>query len=120
MKTDTYTKTILTVIAICLTINVAKDFDIIPSAYANDSEKNSQIPDGHKLVPENQVMDVRLVNINTSDKLNVNLKGIDTYNELKVNINKIETKDLLNVNLHSLGGSWVSSGGPLPVKVQVH
>ena len=117
MKTDTYTKTILTVIAICLTINVAKDLDIIPSAYANNSEKISKIPDGHVIVPVNQVMDVRLVNINTSDKLNVNLKGIDTYNELKVNLNKIETKDLLNVNLHSLGGSWVSNGGPLPVKV---
>ena len=117
MKTDTYTKTILTIIAICLTFNVAKDLDIIPSAYANNSEKISKIPDGHKIVPVNQVMDVRLVNINTSDKLNVNIKGIDTYNELKVNVNKIETKDLLNVNLHSLGGSWVSSGGPLPVKV---
>ena len=118
MKTDTYTKTILTVIAVCLTINVAKDFDIIPSAYANGNEKVSHIPEGHKIVPENQVMDVRLVNINTSDKLNVSLKGIDTYDELKVNINKIETKDLLNINFHSLGGSWLSSGGPLPVKVQ--
>ncbi len=117
MKTETYTKVILTVIAICLTMNVAKDFDIIPSAHANNSEKISKIPDGHVIVPANQVMDVRLVNINTSDKLNVNIKGIDTYNELKVNVNKIDTKDLLNVNLHSLGGSWVSSGGPLPVKV---
>ena len=117
MKTDIYTKTILTIIAICLSINLVKDFNIIPSAYANTSEKDSHIPNGHIIVPENQVMDVRLVNINTSDKLNVNIKGIDTYNELKVNVNKIETKDLLNVNLHSLGGSWVSSGGPLPVKV---
>lgn len=117
MKTDNYTKTILTIIAICLTINVVKDFDIFPSAYANDSEKTSQIPDGHKIVPENQVMDVRLVNINTSDELNVNLKSVDTYDELKVNVNKIETKDPLNVNLYSLGGSWISSGGPLPVKL---
>lgn len=118
MKTDTYTKAILTVIAICLTINVAKDFDIIPSAYANKTETTPQIPDGHKIIPENQVMDVRLVNINTTDKLNVNLKGVDTYDELKVNIKKVETKDLLNVNLYSLGGSWVSSGGPLPVKLE--
>lgn len=58
------------------------------------------------------------MNINTSDKLNVNLKGVDTYDELKVNVNKIETKDLLNVNLHSLGGSWVSSGGPPQVKLE--
>lgn len=118
MKADTYTKTVLTIIAICLTINIVKEFDIIPSAYANDREKTSHIPDGYKIVPENEIIDVRLVNINTSDKLNVNLKGVDTYDELKVNVNKIETKDLLNVNLHSLGGSWVSSGGPLPVKLE--
>ncbi|WP_026450158.1 hypothetical protein [Aequorivita capsosiphonis] len=118
MKTDKYTKTVLTIIAICLSINVAKDFNFIPSAFANETEKTPQIPDGHIIVPENQVMDVRLVNINTSDKLNVNLKGVDTYDELKVNVTKIETKDLLNVNLHSLGGSWVSSGGPLPVKLE--
>ncbi|MGO3184043.1 MAG: hypothetical protein ACTIJ9_14550 [Aequorivita sp.] len=120
MKTDTYTKSILTIIAICLTINVVKDFNIIPSAYANESEKTSDIPNGYKIVPENDVMDVRLVNINTTDKLNVNLKGVDTYDALKVNVDKIETKDPLNVNLFSLGGSWVSNGGPLPVKVIVH
>lgn len=117
MKTDTYTKTLLTIIAICLTINVAKDFNIIPSVYANASEKNSHLPNNNILIPGNQVMDVRLVNINTSDKLNVNIKGIDTYNELKVNLNKIDTKDPLNMNLYSLGGSWVSNGGPIPVKV---
>lgn len=118
MKTDTYTKIVLTVIAICLTINVVKDFNVFPAAYANGTGEIPHITAGHKIVPENQVMDVRLVNINTSDKLNVNLKSIDTYDELKVNLNKIETNDLINVNLHSLGGSWVSSGGPLPVKVQ--
>ena len=36
MKFDLYTKSILTVIAICLTINVLKDFDIMPKAYANE------------------------------------------------------------------------------------
>lgn len=118
MKIDTYTKAILTIIAICLSINIVRDFNVIPSAYANETEKNPQIPEGYQIVPVNQVMDVRLVNINTSDKLNVNLKSIDSYSELKVNINKVETRDLLNVNLHSLGGGWVSSGGPLPVKVQ--
>ena len=118
MKTDKYTKTILTIIAICLTINVIKDFEIIPSAYANEPEKISEIPAGYKVVPMNEVMDVRLVDINTYDELNVNLKGVDTYDEVKVNIKKIETTDELDVNLDEIGGGWVSNGGPIPVKVQ--
>ncbi|WP_310992046.1 hypothetical protein [Aequorivita marina] len=117
MKTDTYTKTVLTIIAICLSINLVKEFNILPAAYANETEKILNIPNGHLIVPENQVMDVRLVDINTSDKLNVNLKEVNTYDALKVNVSTIETKDQLNVNLYSLGGSWVSNGGPLPVKL---
>ncbi len=117
MKTDKYTKIILTVIAICLTMNVIKDFDIFPSAYAN--EKNgSEIPNGYKLIPANEAIDVRLVDINTYDELNVNLKSVDTYDEVKVNIKKIETSDELDVNLDEIGGGWVSNGGPVPVKVQ--
>lgn len=118
MKTDKYTKTILTIIAICLTINVIKDFEIIPTTYANEPEKISEIPQGYKVVPMNDVMDVRLVDINTYDELNVNLKSVDTYDEVKVNIKKIETTDELDVNLDEIGGSWVSNGGPIPVKVQ--
>jgi len=59
-----------------------------------------------------------LVDINTYDELNVNLKGVDTYDEVKVNLKKIETSDELDVNIDEIGGSWVSSGGPIPVKVQ--
>ncbi|AFL81639.1 hypothetical protein Aeqsu_2179 [Aequorivita sublithincola DSM 14238] len=109
MKTDNYTKTILTIIAICLTINVVKDFDVFPSAYASEKVETK---------PINEVMDVRLVDINTSDELNVNLKSVDTYDEVKVNLKKIETSDKLDVNLEEIGGGWVSNGGPIPVKVQ--
>ena len=35
MKTDLYTKTILTVIAVCLTVNLLKEFEVIPTAKAN-------------------------------------------------------------------------------------
>ncbi|PXV69224.1 hypothetical protein CLV62_101493 [Dysgonomonas alginatilytica] len=35
MKTDLYTKTILTVIAVCLTVNLLKEFEIIPAVQAN-------------------------------------------------------------------------------------
>jgi hypothetical protein len=111
MKTDNYTKTVLTIIAICLSINVLKDFDIFPSAYANSSENIVE-------TPVNSVMDVRLVDINTNDELNVNLKRIDAYEALKVNLTKIDTSDELDVNIDEIGGGWVSHGGPIPVKVQ--
>ena len=35
MKTDLYTKTVLTVIAVCLTVNLLKEFEVIPTAKAN-------------------------------------------------------------------------------------
>ncbi|MRT16059.1 hypothetical protein F3C99_03710 [Vitellibacter sp. q18] len=109
MKTDNYTKTILTIIAICLTINVIKDFELVPSAHASEIVENK---------PISEVMDVRLVDINTYDELNVNLKSVDTYDEVKVNLKKIETSDELDVNIDEIGGGWVSNGGPIPVKVQ--
>lgn len=111
MKTDNYTKIILTIIAICLTINVIKDFEIFPSAYANETENVTE-------KPFSEVLDVRLVDINTYDELNVNLKSVDTYDEVKVNLKKIETSDELDVNIDEIGGGWVSNGGPIPVKVQ--
>ncbi|QQX75862.1 MULTISPECIES: hypothetical protein [Aequorivita] len=111
MKTDNYTKIILTIIAVCLTINVMRDFEFIPSAHANETET---LP--NKTFTE--VMDVRLVDINTYDELNVNLKSVDTYDEVKVNLKKIETSDELDVNIDEIGGGWVSNGGPIAVKVQ--
>jgi hypothetical protein len=120
MKTDTYTKTLLTIIAICLTINVVKDLEIIPSLNAAEVNKLPETTTKYQLVPvsENNTMDVRIVDINTYDELNVNLKGVDTYDEVKVNIKSIDTSDELDVNIDEVGGSWVSSGGPLKVKLE--
>ncbi len=119
MKTDTYTKVILTVIAVCLTINVINNLDIIPTAHAANNNTDKPEVEYH-LVPvmPNQVMDVRIVDINTSDEMNVNLKSVDTYDEVKVSLNSINTTDELDVNIDEIGGSWVSSGGPIKVKVE--
>jgi hypothetical protein len=113
MKTDYYTKTILTIIAICLTLNVAQDFEIIPSVHATNDP--SLTPS--TLASISETIDVRIVDINTSDELNINLKSIDTYDELKVNINSIETTDELDVNIDEIGGGWVNNGGPIKVKM---
>lgn len=114
MKTDLYTKTILTVIAICLTINVVQQLDIIPSAYASEEKDDLNLD----LAPITETIDVRIVDINTYDELNVNLKSVDTYDEVKVNIHGIDTSDELDVNIDEVGGSWVNSGSPIPVTIR--
>mgnify|MGYP003108992850 FL=1 len=119
MKTDNYTKVILTIIAVCLTINVVKDIDWIPTAIASEKMEASDISTKYQLVPvsEMNTMDVRIVDINTYDELNVNVKSIDSYDEMKVNIKSIDTSDELDVNIDEVGGNYVSSGGPIKVKI---
>lgn len=119
MKTDRYTKFILTVIAFCLSINVATQLDIIPKAHAANASESPKLSTEYAVVPisENNTMDVRIVDINTYDELNVNLKSVDTYDEVKVNIKSIDTSDELDVNIDEIGGSWISTGGPIPVKI---
>ncbi|RMA64727.1 hypothetical protein [Ulvibacter antarcticus] len=120
MKNDLYTKTILTVIAICLTLQVVKDLDLIPSAYASEGNNTADKTSEYRLVPVNEfnTMDVRIVDINTYDELNVNLKSVDTYDEVKVNIKSIETSDELDINIDEIGGGFVTSGGPIKVKIE--
>ncbi|MEP2937236.1 MAG: hypothetical protein ABJM06_02500 [Gilvibacter sp.] len=122
MQTDKYTKVVLTIIAVCLTVNTVQKLDLIPSAYAN--EANDALPDieapRYGLVPLNQdgLIDVNIKDISTYDELNVNLKGVDTYEKVPVTIKGVDTSDELDVNLDELGGSWISSGGPLKVQIQ--
>ena len=119
MKTDNYTKIILTIIAICLTINVVREVDWIPTVQASEKTVAPEISTKYQLVPvsEMNTMDVRIVDINTYDELNVNVKSIDSYDEMKVNIKSIDTSDELDVNIDEVGGYYVSSGGPLKVKL---
>jgi hypothetical protein len=114
MKTDLYTRTVLTVIAICLTINVLQQLDLVPSVYASEKEEPLKLD----LPRFTETIDVRIVDINTYDELNVNLKSVDTYDELKVNISSIDTSDELDVNIDEVGGSWVNSGSPIPVTIK--
>ena len=117
MKTDTYTKAVLTIIAICLTINVVKDIDWIPTATASEKMLPSEVTTKYQLVPvsEMNTIDVRIVDINTYDELNVNIKSIESYDEMKVNIKSIDTQDELDVNIDEVGGGFISSGGPIKV-----
>ena len=107
MKTDLYTKIILTIIAICLSYNVISDIELIPSVYAAENTTAPMISSEYRLVPVSatETIDVRIVDINT-------------YDELKVNITSIDTSDEMDINLDQIGGSWLSSGGPINVKIK--
>ncbi|MFD2600970.1 hypothetical protein [Flavobacterium suzhouense] len=117
MKTDRYTKIILTIIAFCLVVNTFEKLDIIPKAYANaptttpittvSEPKYGLVPlneDGSITVKTTSPMDVNITGVRTSDDLKVNVSGINTSNSLNV-----------NVNLEKIAGS--SAYGGLPVKV---
>ncbi len=65
MKTDFYTKSVLTVIAICLAFNVLKEVDLIPSAFADTPVRQFDPQVRYGLVPlnENGSIDVVITDV---------------------------------------------------------
>lgn len=78
MKTDFYTKAVLTVIAICLTIIVFKQVDIIPNAYAETPKINFNTNMNYGLVPLNADGSID-VNVKSSSTMDVNIESCDSY-----------------------------------------
>jgi len=76
MKIDFYTKSVLTVIAVCLTIIVLKQVDIIPNAYAESPKTNLNSNPNYGLVP-----------LNTDGSIDVNIKSNSSITD--VNIAKV-------------------------------
>jgi len=109
MKIDTYTKIVLTIIAICLCINTFNSSTFVPKAYATPAD----VP-----IAPNAVMDVRIVDVSTYDALNVTVKDINTSDALNVNLKKIETSDELDVNIDEIGGAWLSHGDAIKVRME--
>ncbi|MDR2914304.1 MAG: T9SS type A sorting domain-containing protein [Tannerella sp.] len=64
MKTDLYTKIVLTVIALCLTFNILKDLQIIPGVHADSSKT---------VMPVNSLSAINLLKANEDGSLNVRL-----------------------------------------------
>lgn len=106
MKLDLYLKSVLTVIAVCLTINVLKDFDIIPKAYANES---LELPSD--LLPNKNYA---VIPVNADGSIDVNLKSSSV---IDINISRISTRDELDINIDEIGGGFVPYGGPIKVNV---
>ena len=104
MKTDFYTKTVLTFIAFCLSILTLQSINLIPKAYASGpKEKNSNVvPNNYAVIPLNANGSID-VNIKSSAQMDVNIVGISTSDELQVDIDEV-------------GG--FSTFGTIPVKIK--
>ncbi|GAB5524907.1 MAG: hypothetical protein Roseis2KO_27790 [Roseivirga sp.] len=126
MKTDKYTKVVLTIIAICLINLSLGGISPFQQAYAGNTA-----PDGtYGLVPLNEdgsitvrlsnteEIDVDITSISTWDELKVDIAEISTSDELKVDLSNISTSDELDINLDEVGGSNMTMGEAIPVKVK--
>ena len=105
MKADTFTKIVLTVIAVNLTILTVKNLDLIPKAYANEPTNKLE------LAPN---VNYGLVPLNEDGTINVKLSA---YDEIDVNIVGVNTNDELHVNIDEIGGGYISHGGPISVEI---
>ena len=96
MKLDLYSKIVLTVIAICLTINVLKDFDIMPKAYGSETKPN--IENKSNLLSNKNY---GLIPVNADGTIDVNIKS----------------SSVMDVNITEVNGGYVSYG-KLPVVIK--
>ncbi|MBO9698664.1 MAG: hypothetical protein J7604_00575 [Sporocytophaga sp.] len=100
MKTDLYTKTILTIIAVCLVIIVVKQIDIIPNAHAANSDNAVYDPN------------YRLIKTNADGTIDVNIKS--STSSIDVNLVKVKTYDPVDVNIKKVAGNTCYDA--IPVK----
>jgi len=100
---DNYTKIVLTIIAACLVLLTLNQVNLIPqaSAYSETAETPAK---SYGLVPLNENGEVA-VSISNLEEVKVDIVGITSFDELKV-------------DLAEIGGGFISSGGPLEVKVE--
>lgn len=101
---DWYTKAMLTIIAFCLVVLTLKDYQLIPQLKAD----NEGLSSGKHLV------DYALMPVNEDGSVSVRLINL---HPLDVNIARIGTSDELEINIAEIGGSSLSSGGPIPVEI---
>jgi uncharacterized membrane protein YuzA (DUF378 family) len=76
MKIDKFTKIVLVIIAINLTLLSVKNLDIIPKTYAKESFAKNEINYGLVPLNENGTIDVNIKSVNTTEILDVNIKEV--------------------------------------------
>ena len=107
MKTDLYTKVVLSIIAVCLSILTLQNIDIIPKSFASEGNKNST---------GKSSISYGLVPLNENGTIDVNIKS--SSSEIDVNLKRINTSDELDINIDEIGGGYISHGGPIPVTIK--
>ncbi len=85
MKTDTYTKTVLTIIAVCLLFIAGKQVDLFPKAYGAGEGGFANIP-----LNEDGTVNVRIVEAPTMD---VNITSCDANAFYRAEPIKVETSN---------------------------
>ena len=93
MKIDKFTKVVLTVIAVNLTLLTVKNLDIIPKAYANESTSKVKFTPSmnYGLVPLNDDGSIT-VKLSSYDEIDVNITNItniSTYDNLKIVVDEV-------------------------------
>ena len=96
MKVDKFTKIVLTVIAVNLTILTVKNLDIMPKAYANEATNN----------------------IIATPSMNYGLVPLNENGSIDVNVKSFSSENVMNVNIDEVGGSSIFYGSAVPVKIE--
>ena len=120
MKTDLYTKTILTVIAVALIVIAFQKVDLFPTANAS-SEGASKPNSAFISVPVNPDGSI---NVKMMDNMKVDIAAIggsSVYGALPVNMKEINGSNIsgsygIPVNIQALNGSSIYDA--LPVKMK--
>lgn len=89
MKTDVYTKIVLTIIAICLIVIVLKDVKFFSVVNANNTGLKLESSINYSLVPMNEDGSIN-VKFNNNDVIDVRLRGIDEASNLRWETIKVE------------------------------
>ncbi len=95
MKTDRYTKTVLTIIAICLVILVLKGTGILQSVNAGESSAAKLNYSNYGLIP-----------VNPDGSINVHIKSDPSNN------------DVLDVNIETCSSAAFMNAEPIEVKIE--
>lgn len=114
MKTDKYTKVLLTIIALCLINLSLRGVDFFPKAYAGEGNDAGL---KYGLVPLNDDGSIT-VRLSPMDEIDVNITDISTTDELRIDLAEISTSDEMDVNIEEVGGHFVHSTSGIPVKVK--
>lgn len=115
MKTDLYTKTVLTVIALALLALVFKNTTIV-----NEAKADKTILSRYASIPLNEDGSI---NVKLISDMDVNIKSIggsSVYGAIPMNLKEIAGSSFygtLPINIKEFGGSSVSSNG-LPVNIE--